>query len=72
MTAFAADGQGHESARFDMRQGHVDGQEHHVHLPPQQVGDGGGGAPVWNVSDENLGRVFEQLHRHVVRGTDTR
>ena len=54
-----------------MLQGHVDGQEHRVDLPAQQVRHGGGGAPVADVGERNLGPVLQQLHRQVVRRART-
>ena len=66
MTLIAANAQGHQLASFDLRQSHMDGQEHGIDLAAQQIGHCGCRASIRNVRQKNTGRVFEQLHGQVM------
>ena len=49
------------------RQRDVDRQEHHLHLPAEQIGDGAGGSLVRDMRQVDAEVQLEELHREVMR-----
>jgi hypothetical protein len=61
------DAEGTQDTLSDVRKRIADGVEHHVHLPADEVVQGGGSAAVGHVHHVNPGQHLEQFSRHVAR-----